>query len=78
MQKKPTLIQKKNLVAVFILVFLTFTISASSFPQKAHAFLGIGDVVFDPLNTFQGTINAAADIATQLKGYVLDPLAWIL
>ena len=62
---------------LFGLVILV-SASTTAFPQKAHAFLGVGDIVIDPTNLVQNTVSAVSDVATQLKGYALDPLAWVL
>lgn len=45
-------------------------------PQRAHALFGIGDIVIDPTNLIQNTINAVNSAAEYTLEYVLDGLAW--
>lgn len=47
-----------------------------SFPARAHAVLGVGDIVIDPTNLVQNIISATNASAVYTKDYVLDTLAW--
>ncbi|MFA5744953.1 MAG: hypothetical protein WC887_01935 [Candidatus Paceibacterota bacterium] len=79
---------KNNFTRTLALFFIGILILPSVFlgaPQRAHAFLGIGDITFDPTNWIQNSItavaapiSATADFATQVNDYVLQPLAFAL
>lgn len=45
-------------------------------PPKAQALLGVGDIVIDPTNLVQNTINAVASVDQVLVSKVLNGLAW--
>lgn len=47
-------------------------------PQKAHAILGVGDIVLDPANLTETIINTYLEGEDFYKEYVLDPLAWVV
>jgi hypothetical protein len=68
---------KKYKAGFFIALVLVSGLSAFSFPRRTDAQL-FGGIVIDPTNLIQNTINAVVSVATHLKGFVLDPLAWML
>lgn len=72
----------KTYVAIAIVIFVCMTVLVPI--QKAHAILGIGDVVFDPGNFVINVLTQAAEYvvktltdAIALKEYVLDTFAYI-
>lgn len=77
---------KKNfftkIVTALLIVSMVFSVTGLSFPKKAEAFLGFGDIVFDPTAFGEAVINVANTTATsfstyslQFKAFVLDTLA---
>ena len=77
-----------------MLLIIVFIVPSTFFiaPQRAQAFWGVGDIVFDPagfakttISAIQNTLtkvatvtSAAADVAMQVNAYVLQPLAFAL
>ena len=75
-------------MSVLAILLTVILIAPSTFfiaPQKAHAVLGLGNIVEDPLNLIQNTLSAianpltaAATTLSQVNSYVLQPLALTL
>lgn len=57
-------------------VLLMVSLMGGVFPQRAHAVLGIGDVVIDPTNLVQNVISAVNAASIHTKEYILDTLMW--
>jgi hypothetical protein len=66
---------KKILASLIFGALLTVSVGT---PQKAHAFLGFGDIVLDPANLVQTIINVYQEGEGIYKEFVLDPLAWVV
>ena len=72
----------KKFIAVFLLLAIVAPLAA--YPQKAQAFLGVGDINFDPSNYVQNTIsainttisNANESILTGLNGVTASASSW--
>ena len=62
--------------SILLGILVLTSISVTALPQKADA--QFGGIVFDPTNLVQNTASAIANVSTNLKGYTLDPLAWML
>ncbi len=74
-----------SVLTIFLTIILIAPYTFFVAPQKAHAFLGLGDIVEDPLNLVQNTLSAianpltaAATTLSQVNSYVLQPLALTL
>ena len=76
----------KNIRKISTIVLMTLIAIVSYLPAKpAHALLGEGDEVQDPIVETQtsiingeDTISAAANDNLWIKEYVLDPIAWMV
>jgi hypothetical protein len=69
-----TSLSYKKPAAIFLMGMLALT-STISFPQRAHAF---GALVHDPINYIVNGLTAASSVAEKVKGYSLDPIAWMV
>ena len=70
--------------AIFLAVILIAPPIFFVMPQHAQAFLGIGDITFDPTNFVKNTITALASkttslasLAEKINTYVLQPAAYL-
>ncbi len=72
-RKNPLLIFKK-ISSVFLGILILVLVSITTVPERADAQWA----VIDPTNLVQNTVSAVANLASHVKGYVLDPLAWVL
>jgi hypothetical protein len=75
----------RQTVVSFLIVMLVVPWVGIVAPKKAEAFLGFGDIVSDPWNTFQNTISAGANALTSglqtslnLKEFALDAIAYAI
>jgi hypothetical protein len=75
----------RQTVVSFLIVMLVVPWVGIVAPKKAEAFLGFGDIVSDPWNTFQYTISAGANALTSglqtslnLKEFALDAIAYAI
>ena len=75
---KFSFLKPSRIVSVFLSLILLVSVSMTIAPQKTDAFLGFGDIVNDPLNMIQTTVSAVSNYATKIKGYSLDPIAWMI
>lgn len=64
---------KKSIASLLMVALL---LPGLATPRPAHALFGVGDIVLDPTNLVQNTVNAVEAIDGTLLKRVLDPLAW--
>jgi hypothetical protein len=67
---------KRSIVGVLIVA--VFSVGLFATPQRAHAFLGLGDIVHDPINWIENAASALFEANIFTKEYILDTLAWQL
>ena len=60
------------------LIFGAVITLSAGVPQRAQAFLGVGDIVLDPANLVETITNVYQAGEGLYKEFVLDPLAWVV
>jgi cytidylate kinase len=71
----------KKIITGLLIIAVFSSTSAVTFlaaPKKAEAFLGIGDISFDPSNFAENVVNVANTTGTLMKTYSLELKAFVL
>jgi hypothetical protein len=70
--------KKKIIAPLLIVLFISGSLSATTFPQPAHALVPVivTSTLPTDLNFIQSSITAVSTFAEKVKGYSLDPIAW--